>query len=75
MSVSCVIAVGSATSRSAWVRRIPFGVVFTTFRDGFMRVLLGIVFPFVLGVGVSIRHKKTHARTTWAYRCPSPRER
>ena len=61
MSVSCVLAVGSATSRSAWVRRIPFGVVFTTSRDGFMRVLLGIVVPFVLGVGVSSDTKKpTH---------------
>ena len=58
MSVSCVLAVGSATSRSACVRRIPFGVVFTTFRDGIMRVLVGIVFPFVLGVGVSLDTKK-----------------
>jgi hypothetical protein len=58
MSVSCKLAVASATSRSAWVRRIPLGVVFTTDRDGIMRVFVGIVFPFVLGVGVSSDTKK-----------------
>ena len=61
MSQSCELPVASATSRSAWVRRIPFGVVFTTLRDGFMRVLVGIVFPFVLGVACPFDTKKpTH---------------